>query len=162
MSHNIQYARFPIDPDLGYPPPPQPGLPPPPGAPFVTQHPPIPMGPPAVLGENVAEILKPLQEELGRMAAAIASISETTHGLTKSIHELGERFKVVEAAAKKPDSGAGSDGDDEGPGGTRGEVQRRPSKLPVVALVHPNTTWPATLIPLFLPTSFHLCFLITN
>ncbi|EUC57275.1 hypothetical protein RSOL_216210, partial [Rhizoctonia solani AG-3 Rhs1AP] len=86
------------------------------------------MGPPAVLVENVAEALKPLQEELGKMVAAVADIwEETTRELTESIHELGGRIESLKIVAKKIDTGAG-DGDDEGPGGVHADVQQRRKK----------------------------------
>ncbi|CAE6412069.1 unnamed protein product [Rhizoctonia solani] len=128
MAQNSRYSQFLVDPNLPYLPPPHLGLPPPPNAPFENPHLSMPMGPPAVLVENVCKVLEPLQEEIRHMASIMTGISKTTCDTSKTIHELSEQIKSLEVAVKKLDPSAGSDGDDEGLGGAQGEVQRPPKK----------------------------------
>ncbi|EUC59248.1 hypothetical protein RSOL_305030, partial [Rhizoctonia solani AG-3 Rhs1AP] len=99
MSHSHHVNQFLVDPNLAYQP--HPGLPPPPGMPFEGTHPLMPMGPPAVLVDNVVEILKPLQEEVERVGKVLTDISDTTFDTSETVHELSERMKSLEIAVKK-------------------------------------------------------------
>ncbi|KAG8755226.1 hypothetical protein FRC11_006171 [Ceratobasidium sp. 423] len=75
-------------------------------------------GAPAILVENVAEILEPIRQELRHMTEAIEGGLETSRGVAETMKELRDRIESLEAAVQKlrVDPYAGSDADDEDEG----------------------------------------------
>ncbi|KAG8730876.1 hypothetical protein FRC11_005591 [Ceratobasidium sp. 423] len=129
MSHNNQYDVLPFNPNLAYLPQAHPGLPPP-GTPFENLHPPVPMGPPAVLVKDVAKVLELLQGELGCVVTITTDLLETTHELSETIQELSGQVKSLEEAVQKLNPSARDDTDDEGSDGEEGKEQPHPCKCP--------------------------------